>query len=267
MLFLLLASAALGVVADPCINQPQMNAELKAWRASVYAPGNKKMIPPPKDAAIAYRNAYLEARKTDWADTCMYRADNLRLRALPQAERQVVFMGDSITQAWQYADSKMFSGGWVDRGVSGQTTPQMLVRFPVDVVALHPRAVHIMAGINDIAGNSGPTTLEQIEANIAAMVSLAKAAKIRVVLAATPPADHFSWSPEMKPAPDVVALNMRLKALATRENIMFVDYGEVLATPAGGMKEDLTLDGVHPSAAGYAAMAPLTRFAIAKALR
>jgi acyl-CoA thioesterase I len=267
MLTLLLAGAALGVVADPCLNQPQMNDALKAWRASVYAPGNKKMIPPPKDAAIAYRTAYLEARKTDWADICMYRADNLRLKAQPQAERQIVFMGDSITQAWQYADPSMFANGWIDRGVSGQTTPQMLVRFPLDVVALHPRVVHIMAGINDIAGNTGPTTLDQVEANIAAMVTLAKAAKIRVVLAATPPADHFAWSPEMKPAPDVAALNARLKALAAREGVVFVDYGEVLAAPGGAMKDELTLDGVHPGAAGYKAMAPLTRFAIAKAMR
>ena len=152
-------------------------------------------------AAIKYRDAYTEARKTDWADLCHFRDDNLKLIARPQAERDVVFMGDSITEAWASGDATLFTKGWVDRGISGQTTAQMLVRFPSDVLALHPRVVHIMAGTNDVAGNTGPTTLDAIEGNLTAMVMLAKANGIRVVIAAIPPAGKFSWAPDLKPVP------------------------------------------------------------------
>lgn len=270
MPFPLLFAAALAATplaaGNPCPPQPEVGAELEAWRKSVYAPTNRKMLPPPVAAATSYRDAYLTARKTDWADTCKYRDDDLHLIALPPARRDVVFMGDSITEGWNYGDPRFFTGGWIDRGISGQTTSQMLVRFPGDVLALKPRVVHIMAGTNDIAGNTGPMTLEGIEANIAAMVTLAKAAGIRVVIAAVPPARAFVWQPKLEPAPQIAALNQRLKALAAREGAMFVDYGTVLAMPDGAMKDDLTLDGVHPNAAGYAAIAPLARKAIATAL-
>lgn len=262
---LLLAAAATGITDTPCQPLP-MPAAIEAWRVKLYAPDNAKSLPPPVAEATNYRDAYNEARKTDWADLCHYRDDNARLRARPQAERDVVFMGDSITAGWHYGDPTFYTGGWVDRGVSGQTTPQMLVRFPADVIALHPRVVHIMAGINDIAGNTGPTTLDAVEANIAAMVTLAKAAGIRVVLAATPPAAVFKWSPGIQPAPQVAALNARLRALAVREKITFVDYGAVLAMPDGAMKDALTLDGVHPNAAGYALMGPMAKKAVATAL-
>jgi len=261
-------AAALAATAtdNPCPPQPAMTPELQAWRASVYAPGNTRMLPPPIAAATAYRAAYLEARKTDWADLCKYRADDIRLIARPASERQVVFMGDSITEAWQYGDPQFFTGGWIDRGISGQTTSQMLLRFPSDVLALKPRVVHILAGINDIAGNTGPMTLDGIEANIAAMVTLAKAAGIRVVLSAVLPAAKFSWKPEVDPVPQVAALNARLKALAAREKIDFVDYDPVLGMPGGAMKDALSLDGVHPNAAGYAAMRPIAKKAVTAAL-
>lgn len=266
----LLAAAAIntvGVTDTPCAGQPVMSAELQAWRAQVYAPTNHTMLPPPIAAATAYRNAYLEARKTDWADACHFYQENQELKARPVAERQVVFMGDSITEGWRFGDPTLFRTGWIGRGVSGQTTQQMLLRFPGDVLALHPRVVHIMAGTNDIAGNTGPTTLDAIEANIQAMVTLAKSAGIRVVLAATPPSGTFSWAPTIKPVPTIAALNQRLKTMAAREKITFVDYGTVLATPDGAMKTDLTLDGTHPAAAGYGVMAPLARSAITAALR
>jgi len=268
MLTLFLAATAaintVGVTDTPCPSPVVMNAELQAWRASVYAPTNHAMIPPPMAPALAYRNAYLEARKTDWPDLCGFHADNLKLIARPQAERDVVFMGDSITAAWEYGDPGLFRTGWVDRGISGQTTQQMLLRFPADVLALHPRVVHIMAGTNDVAGNTGPTTYDNIEGNIAAMVTLAKAAGIRVVLAAIPPSAGFNWA-AIKPVPVIATLNQRLKALALREKVTFVDYGTVLATPEGAMKPDLTLDGTHPATAGYALMAPLVRQAVATA--
>lgn len=264
---ILAAAAALGVTDNPCPPQPEMSAELLAWRASVYAPGNRKAIPPPVAAATAYRDAYQAARKADWADLCHYRDDNLRLARLPRARRDVVFIGDSITQAWDYGDPGFFRNGWIDRGISGQTTSQMLLRFSADVIALKPRVVHIMAGTNDVAGNTGPTTLDAIEANIAAMVTLAKAAGIKVVLAAVPPAAKFSWAADLQPAPVIAALNRRLRALASRDGVTFVDYAPVIGMPDGAMTAALSLDGVHPNACGYAAMAPLAREAVAAALR
>ncbi len=262
---LLLLAAATGITDTPCTPLPMPGA-IEEWRTKTYAPDNAKMLPAPVAAAAPYLKAYTEARKTDWADLCHYRDDNAKLMAQPQAARDVVFMGDSITEGWRYGDRTFFTNGWIDRGISGQTTPQMLLRFSVDVLALHPRAVHIMAGTNDIAGNTGPTTMDAIVGNIAAMVTLAKAAGIRVVLAATPPAASFKWSPALQPAPQIAALNARLRALAVREKVTFVDYGAVLAMPNGAMKDPLTLDGVHPNAAGYAVMGPLAKKAVAAAL-
>lgn len=262
---LIAALAASGVTDQPCPPAQDYPPALVEWRAKVYAPDNKTMIPPPSEEAVAYRDVYMAARKNDWADLCHYREDNLKLAAQPQSEREVIFMGDSITEGWKYGDSGFYTHGWIDRGISGQTTPQMLLRFPSDVLALHPRVVHIMAGTNDIAGNSGPTTLDQIEANIAAMVTLAKAAKIRVVIAAVPPATAFKWTPDIKPAPLIAQLNARLKALATREKVIFVDYARVIGMPDGAMKPELSLDGVHPNAAAYALMGPIAHQAVAAA--
>ncbi|WP_294042576.1 GDSL-type esterase/lipase family protein [Sphingomonas sp.] len=263
---ILLAAAATGVTDTPCPPAIPIPPAIGAWRQKTYAPDNAKMVPPPLAEAGPYFKAYQEARKTDWADLCRYRDDNAKLIALPQSARDVVFMGDSITEGWNYGDKGFFTGGWIDRGISGQTTPQMLLRFPGDVIALHPRVVHIMAGTNDIAGNTGPTSMDTIVGNIAAMVTLAKAAGIRVVLAATPPADKFGWRSDLRPAPQIAALNARLRELAEREKVTFVDYGSVLATPDGAMKDALTLDGVHPNAEGYAAMGPLAKKAVAAAL-
>ena len=256
--------AITGVSENPCPAPVPMPPELIAWRTAMYAPTNHANIPPPASLG-AYGAAYAEQRRTDWPDLCRYRSENLQLRAQPTAARRVVFMGDSITQAWAYSDPAMFRNGWLDRGISGQTTPQMLLRFPADVIALHPRVVHIMAGTNDVAGNTGPTTLDTIESNIAAMITLARAAGIRVVLAAVPPASHMSWSPTVTPTPVIAALNARLRSLAAREGAIFVDYGPAIGLADGSMRPEDTLDGVHPSSEGYTAMAPLARAAIARA--
>ncbi|MDF7775980.1 SGNH/GDSL hydrolase family protein [Sphingomonas sp. AOB5] len=256
------APAAPGVCADAVEIPP----EAEAWRVALYSPGVTAPPPAPAPALAAYRAAYLEARKKDWADVCRYRADNERLIALPAAERRVVFMGDSITEGWSYGDRSLFVRGWINRGISGQTTPQMLVRFPGDVLALKPAVVHIMAGTNDIAGNTGPVTLEMIQANLAAMATLAKANGIRVVMAATPPATKFVWLPDLAPAPRIAALNAWIKAYAAREGFEFVDYGTVWATAEGGMKPQFTFDGAHPNADGYVAIHKLAREAIERAL-
>ena len=197
----------------------------------------------------------------------MYRADNVRLVAGPAAARQVVFMGDSITQGWGLADPAFFGPGHVNRGISGQTTPQMLARFQADVVTLRPRVVHIMAGTNDVAGNTGPTSVQDIRNNIVAMVTLAKAGGAKVVLASIPPAASFNWAPALKPADQIREMNAWLKAYAREQGLTYVDYYAAMATPDGAMKPELTFDGVHPDAAGYRVMRPLAEAALRQALR
>ncbi|HEX7944686.1 MAG TPA: SGNH/GDSL hydrolase family protein [Phenylobacterium sp.] len=253
-----------GMVDDPCVGAPAMPASFVAYMRARYTPGATPVLPPAAELA-AYRAAAAEAAKADWPNLCRYRADNRRLAAAPQAQRRIVFMGDSITEGWGLAQPAFFASGVVNRGISGQTTPQMLVRFEADVVALRPLAVHIMAGTNDIAGNTGPTSAEDVKNNIRAMTAIAKSHGIRVVLASIPPAAAFSWAPALKPGPQVQALNAWLKAFARQEGAIYVDYYAALATPDGALRPDLTFDGVHPNAEGYALIEPLARGVVARA--
>jgi lysophospholipase L1-like esterase len=207
-----------------------------------------------------------EMVRRDWAKQCRYAADNRRLLAMPDAARRVVFLGDSITEGWNGADPGFFADGVVNRGISGQTSEQLLVRFSGDVLALRPRAVHLMIGTNDLAGNTGRTSAARYQATIAAMVTLAKAQGIRVILAAIPPAAGFPWRPGVQPAEQIVALNRWLAGYAAANGLVFVDYHRAMADGAGAMRAGFSTDGVHPSAAGYAAMAPLARAAMAAAL-
>jgi lysophospholipase L1-like esterase len=171
-------------------------------------------------------------------------------------------MGDSITEFWARADTTLFSNGVVGRGISGQTSPQMLLRFMQDVVELHPRVVHIMAGTNDVAGNTGPTSAQDFQNNIMAMVELAKAHKIKVVLASIPPASAFPWHPGLQPAADIVALNTWLRGYAKSSGSSYVDYYSALVDPQGGFQKALSNDGVHPNRDGYAKMQSLALKAI-----
>ena len=252
-----------GMVAKPCeglaISLPEA---VKTYYRANLALGQTATRPPEPAELPVYRQANLEARKSDWADLCRHRADNERLLAGPAAGRRVVFMGDSITQIWGVDDPDFFSGGIVNRGIGGQTTPQMLVRFQADVVALKPQLVHIMAGTNDVAGNTGPSSAEDYKNNIKAMVTLAKASGIKVILASIPPAATFTWKPALKPAGQIVELNAWLKAYAKVEKLGFVDYHSALATPDGALRPELTFDGVHPNHAAYQVMAPLARKAL-----
>jgi lysophospholipase L1-like esterase len=222
--------------------------------------------PPAADLA-AYQKMQAEQQKRDWSNLCKFRADNLALSRKPADPQRVVFMGDSITQNWLLAHGDFFATHFVNRGISGQTTPQMLVRFRADVIALHPAAVHILAGVNDIAGNTGPSTLSAIEDNIMAMVEIARANKVRVILASPLPTDTFNWAPKIKPADDIRAYNAWLKDYAARNKLTYVDYYTPMATASGGLKPDLALDGVHPNKKGYDVMEPLARAAIAAATR
>jgi lysophospholipase L1-like esterase len=206
-----------------------------------------------------------ERAAVDWAALCRYRADNeVAMKAVPPP--RVVLMGDSITENWVLADPALFSQGVVGRGISGQTSPQMLVRFRADVVALRPRVVHILAGTNDVAGNTGPTSAEDFEGNIQSMVEIAKANGIDVVLGSIPPAAAFTWRPEVRPVPIIAALNEWLRDYAAREGIELIDYHVALAGPNGELKADLGNDGVHPNRKGYAIMRALLEPKLASAL-
>jgi acyl-CoA thioesterase-1 len=203
----------------------------------------------------------------DWAGLARYRDDNARL-GLPHAgETRVVFLGDSITEGWAATVPAFFAGHpWLDRGVSGQTTSQMLVRFRQDVIALHPRVVVILGGTNDIAGNGGPYSPQATLDNLSSMIELARAHGIGVVLASLPPALDFPWRPGLHPAAKITALNARIRALAARSGAVYLDYHTAMANARGGLRNGLSGDGVHPNAAGYAVMAPLAEAAIKRAL-
>ena len=202
--------------------------------------------------------------QTDWAWQCRYRAENAKVD--PANPPQIVFMGDSITENWIGLDPALFGSARLDRGISGQTSPQMLIRFWQDVIALHPRIVHIMAGTNDIAGNTGPTTPEAYKDAVRSMVMLAKANGIVVILGSIPPANRFEWSPQLRPAPWIAKLNAWLRSYAEEQDLVYyADYHAVLAGPDGELRSEYGADGVHPNAAGYAAMRPVTEAAIARA--
>jgi len=202
----------------------------------------------------------------DWAYVGRYRDANRPLIA-ESAPRRVVFMGDSITEGWARQPFIKDNPDYVGRGISGQTAPQMLIRFRSDVIALKPAIVHIMAGTNDVARNTGPETPGEIEGYLSSMVELALASNIKVILASIPPAKDFYWHRGLEPAAQIRTLNGWLREYAASRGLAFVDYWAVLATTDGAMKQEYSADGVHPNAAGYDAMRPLAKAAIEEALR
>lgn len=180
-------------------------------------------------------------------------------------ETRVVFMGDSITEAW-HLDQSFPAKAYLNRGISGQTTPQMLVRFRQDVINLRPKAVVILAGTNDIAGNTGPESLDEVEDNLASMAELAEANGIKVVLCSILPAFDYPWQPGLTPAPKIDMINEQLKAYADKKGYVYVDLHAAMKDSRDGLPPALSKDGVHPLPAGYAIMAPLTQAGIDKAL-
>lgn len=200
--------------------------------------------------------------RTDWPYLNRYRAENAALLASGAAV-DAVFMGDSITEGWLSKMPAFFVPGRVCRGISGQTTPQMLVRFRQDVIHLRPRIVHIMAGTNDVAGNTGPTTAEMTQDNIRSMAEIARANKVRIILASIPPASHFFWRPEVEPAAAISELNTWIRAYAHDIDAVYADYHGVMSDEHGAMKPGLSYDDVHPSAEGYAVMKPVAEAALA----
>lgn len=208
-------------------------------------------------------------RLADWPDLARYRDEDAALGAPGTGEQRVVFFGASITDFWGRKYGEFFPGKpYVNRGISGQVTSQMLVRFQQDVVHLKPAAVIIAdAGANNIAGNAGPATLEMFQNDIVSMVAIARANHIRVILASLLPASRFPWKPEARPAAEIREWNEWLKHYAIEQRMIYLDYYSALVDAEGGMKPELAFDGaVHPNTAGYAVMQPLAEKAITEAL-
>jgi lysophospholipase L1-like esterase len=209
-----------------------------------------------------------EQLHTDWANLARYRDANANIPRPRNDENRVVFMGNSITEGWQPYFATMFPGkSYINRGISGQTTPQMLVRFRPDVIALDPKVVVILAGTNDLAGNTGPSTLEMIEDNLASMAELARANGIKVVMSSVLPVYDYPWKPGLEPAPKIIALNKWIESYAAQHGAIYLDYHSAMVDDRGGMRSELATDGVHPNEAGYRIMAPLVERAIEQALQ
>lgn len=209
----------------------------------------------------------------DWPNLNCYRNDNQSLWEARHndpddaSKNWVVFMGDSGTQGWAEKDPDFFTkNNYIGRGINGQTTPQMLLRFRQDVIELAPKAVVILGGANDIAGNTGPSSIDMIMDNIISMVQLAQANHIKVVLCSVLPSNHFYWIPELKPADTIIELNRQIKAYAEANHIPFADYYSVLVDDQKGLNPAYRIDTAHPSLEGYKLIEPLVVKAIGQAL-
>ncbi len=203
----------------------------------------------------------------DWPNLAQFQEANAALEAPADNEDRVVFMGNSITIGWINSRPEFFEGKpWVNRGISGQTTPQMLVRFRQDVIDLKPKVVVILAGTNDIAGNTGPSTIPMIMDNIKGMAEMAHANNIKVVLSTTLPAFDYPWKPGLEPAPKIIELNKMIRTYCDDMGHIYLDYFSAMADERDGLPKKYANDEVHPTKAGYAVMEPLVENAIAKAL-
>lgn len=216
--------------------------------------------------SFAQKTEYPELMEQDWANLKKYKTENEKLIATKNYP-DVVFMGNSITEGWVNAQPQFFEkNNFVGRGISGQTTPQMLIRFMPDVVALNPKAVVILAGTNDIAGNTGFSSVEMITNNIKAMAQLAQANNIKVILASILPVYDYPWRPGLEPVQKIAEINTWLAKFAGENNHTYLDLFTPLKDKKEGLPKQYSEDGVHPNLAGYEVMAPLTKNAIEKVL-
>jgi lysophospholipase L1-like esterase len=246
---------------------------------------NARAQNPPEPAPLSKAVAKLEEKAArqdrtlqDWANLARYRDANAKLASPAKDQQRVVFMGDSITDMWvmpQFATDFFPGKPYIGRGISGQTTPQMLIRFRPDVIALSPRIVVILAGTNDIAGNTGPMTLDEIEGNLASMSELAHANGIRVVLASVLPVFDGGHATDgtplvmtdRRPPEKILALNQWIKKYASDHGDTYLDYFSAMMDDHGFLKKELSEDGLHPNKAGYSVMAPLAEKAVAEAAK
>jgi lysophospholipase L1-like esterase len=259
---------AVGIVDEPCPPPVALPASAQALLTDLFM--RPHTLSPEDTAALNndasfrdYLGALRQMGNRDWPALCRFSADNKRLIATG-VKPDLVFMGDSITENWLLGDTALFNDNYVNRGIGGQTTPQMLLRFRADVVALKPRAVHIMTGTNDIAGNTGPSTVDDFRNNVMSMVEVAKANGIDVLLGSIPPAAAFSWAPDLKPAPRVRELNAWLQEYAAQQDLTYIDYYTALAGADGELRSELGNDGVHPNREGYVIMRRLLEEALAR---
>lgn len=214
--------------------------------------------------AMAFFTLSLSAQ--DWANLNRFKDLNEKVLLEKNRGDRIVFMGNSITEIWLKQSPDFFNThlNFINRGISGQTTPQMVLRFRQDVIDLKPRAVVILAGTNDIAGNTGPSTQKMITDNIETMCELAVANQIEVILCSILPAKEYPWKKEIRPAESIVAINQWIESYAKKRGFIYVDYHTPMATEELGLIEKYTYDGVHPTAEGYAVMEPLILDAINK---
>lgn len=242
-----------------------------------FAGGQTPSPSPNADCAeIKTRLDRAETRLRDWPALARYREDNNKVAPSTKHELRVVFMGDSITDSWDNPTNGGFFPGkpYINRGISGQTTPQMLIRFRRDVIELRPKAVVILAGTNDIAGNTGPTTREAIQDNLSSMAELATAHGIRVVFASLLPVSDYEIrdgkpivQTVRRPPAQILALNQWMKDYAATHRHGYLDYFSAMVDEKGFLKDELSNDGLHPNPQGYAVMAPLAEAAIATSLK
>jgi lysophospholipase L1-like esterase len=262
VLLFLAAAFAVPFVSLPLAAQEPGNVpETKAPAPVQAAPATPPVVAAPSPTEY---NA-----KLDWPWLARFKEADVAMAPPAAGENRVVFMGDSITQAWKIEGPDGFFPGkpYINRGISGQTTPQMLLRFRQDVIDLKPKVVIILAGTNDIAGNTGPETLDEIEGYIASMAELAASDHIRVVLCSILPAFDYPWKPGMEPAPKIDEVNRWMKSFADDHGYIYVDYHSAMKDEKDGLPSALSYDGVHPTAAGYTVMAPLAQAGIEKALK
>jgi lysophospholipase L1-like esterase len=232
--------------------------------------------PSPDCAEMKTRLDRAETRLNDWPALARYREDNKKTASLAKNEQRVVFMGDSITDSWDDPKYGGFFPGkpYIDRGISGQTTPQMLIRFRADVIDLKPKVVVILAGTNDLAGNTGPTTIQAITDNLMSMAELATANGIRIVFASVLPVSDYEMrdgkpivQTVRRPPAQILELNKWLKDYAAKHHHTYLDYFSAMVDDKGFLKNELSDDGLHPNAQGYVVMAPLAEAAIAASLK
>lgn len=219
---------------------------------------SKKLSTTKSEQQILKSYASWSKMRDDWPNLKRYRKANALLSSPSKNEKRIVFMGNSITDGWIRISPEFFEGkSYIDRGISGQTTPQMLIRFRPDVIKLKPRVVVILAGTNDLAGNTGPSTLEMIEDNLASMAELAKFHHIKVILCSVLPVYDYPWRPGIKPAEKIVKLNKWIKNYAKKNNMFYLDYYSSMVNDQKGMKSEYSVDGVHPNKLGYQVMEAL----------
>ena len=253
-------------IVPPTAQQKADQFETKPLDLDALSEKVKRFFESSDPASVAFRAKQAELRADDWAYLCRYRDANAALKESGRRPK-AVFIGDSITEGWINARPEFFAKhGYVDLGISGQSSSQMVVRFYADVVTLHPEVVHIMTGTNDIGGATGPITEDEVVDNVRAMIDMARANDIRIVLASMPPMSRLLPRPDYNVRPQVLSLNRRLKGLAAERAVTYVDYYGPLATGDRAFDPKFSNDGVHPTYVGYSVMEPLVEKALSDAL-